>query len=255
MRRLLVAAAIVITMVSLSSSQKVELGVDFGYGFGMTDSVGVNNVSDVTYNMLSWEEVFGSRGTGWKIMGEGTFYLNENFGIMAISGYAWGGGYSTRRESYASILVSTIETSYVPVNIGLKLRGKIGPILPYMYMAPGLYFPQQKETRSASGNPDHILKYSFSTGFGFTAGAGAALTIFGKMGIKVEIAPTYAFADITEYTDSQTDQNNVTTTTTHIFKNNTGALPPSTQDTIYVYGQPRPTFNSVAMKLGVYYSF
>jgi hypothetical protein len=216
----------------------------------MGDSVGSNSVTDAFNNPQKWEDVYGGGGNGWKIMAEGTYYINESFGIIAVSGYSWGGGYSIGSQNGTDPIVYAtkyvIKASYLPVNIGLKLRTRIGNIMPYIYMAPGMYFPQQKETISRSGifaAPDEIINYSFAMGFGFTGGVGAAIMVLDNMGVKLEIVPTYAFANVTKSTDQQ---GNVTTTT--IYKNNTT----NTTDT---HGQPRFTFNSVAMKAGVYYRF
>jgi hypothetical protein len=270
MRTLSFAAVIVAVVVLKSGAQKFEFGIDFGYGLGIGDTlVQTSKVSNNDTSML--ENSYGTRGNGYKIVGQGVLYLNENFGIMAISGYSWGGGYSNSDSVYNSggrILIWYKDvfkwtSSSVSVNLGLKFRTKIGKIMPYVYAAPGLYFPPEKETHSSFsfGDPlpynTTIRTYSFSTGFGFTAGVGAAITVFDRIGVKVEIAPTYAIANITQYIERTTNILGSDTTHTYIFKKN-GANPAPANpapNTTYISGQPRHEFNSLAFKFGVYYSF
>jgi hypothetical protein len=259
MRRFFVAGAIVVSTVSMSSAQKFEFGVDFGYGLGLGDSVGHNSEDDGFGNHIKWEQVYGGRGNGFKTMADLVFYINENFGVIAMSGYSWHGGYSTASQRTTDGLyvnTDSVRSSYVPVNIGLKFRTKMGKITPYMYLAPGLYFPKEKEIYSQVTPglvlPDETYTYSFSAGFGFTAGVGAAIAVTDNIGVKLEITPTYAFANVTQYTDQKSGQ----ATATYVFLNNTATLPKNPPpNTYYQFDQPRHTFNSVALKLGGYIDF
>jgi hypothetical protein len=271
MKTLSFTALIVAFAVLKSSAQKFEFGIDFGYGLGIGDTL-VNSlkVSDNDTTML--ENSYGTRGNGYKITGQGVFYLNENFGIIAMSGYSWSGGYSDTESVYNGLGRALIDykdvfkrtSSCVSVNLGLKFRTRIWKIMPYIYAAPGLYFPQEKETISSfffgsSTDPETTIRtYSFSPGFGFTAGIGAAITVFDRIGVKVEIAPTYAYANVTQYTERTTNiLMGFNTTQTYIFKKNGADPAPANPapNTTYISGQPRHEFNSVAFKLGVYYSF
>jgi hypothetical protein len=260
MMRKLIAAVVMsgVSLVSMSGAQKFEIGIDGGYALGIGDSVGKNCTLDPLFNPLSWEDVYGSQGNGWKIRGEVTCWINDGFGVMAMSGYSWGGGYSTKQKFSSYSISTTVTTSYVPVNLGIKLRSPaMGPIRPYIYVAPGIYFPKKRQkdynTSLAANPPPNVTDFKYSLGFGFTAGVGAVCSLNDRMGIKLDIAPTYAFANVTQFTYGDPYAN--PKTKTYIYKNDTPNLPQSTPETIYLNGQPRHRFISVAAQLGMTYTF
>ena len=177
-------------------------------------------------------------------------FLNENLGIMAMTGYSFLGGYTAEYKSPAGTSETEMNASYIPINIGLKLKAKMGNLSPYVYVAPGLYIPMVSGTYTSSGQTEETATYSFSPGIGFAAGIGAAFMISEKMGFKVEMAPTYAFASCTQIEYTQDGE-----TMTVIFKNNTPVLPDDTATKSYVHGQPRLSFSSVALKAGISLGF
>jgi len=141
MRTLSFAAVIVAFVVLKSGAQKFEFGIDFGYGLGIGDTLArTSAVNDNDTSLM--ENSYGTRGNGYKITGQGVFYLNENFGIIAMSGYSWGGGYSNSdsgintggRVAMAYRDVFKWTSSCVSINLGLKFKTKIWKIMPYLYV-------------------------------------------------------------------------------------------------------------------------
>jgi hypothetical protein len=266
MRKFLLAAAMAVSFVTLSSAQTFEVGIDGGYGLGLGDSVGSKYQYDTNGNVVKWEDLYSSMGKGIKVTGQATFYINESFGIMGMAGYSGkifgigAGGYTTEMSYPTWGNKNTIETSCFQVNLGIKIRGSaMGKIRPYVYIAPGIYFPKREETQAVTGifgtnDPDDKVVYKFSTGLGFTAGLGAVYSLTDNIGIKLEFSPTYAYANITEYTFTQVTGYG-TTTTTYVFTNDATTIPNSTGSKQYRRGQPRRTFNSVALRLGMTYGF
>jgi hypothetical protein len=90
-------------------------------------------------------------------------------------------------------------------------------------------------------------------GLGFTAGVGAAMKVFKGIGVTLEIAPTYAVANVTQYPEERTGN----ATATCIFKKNASNPVPDnpSPNTSYLRGQPRHEFNSVAVNMGVRHGF
>jgi len=250
MRRVYLIVLSAVSMISLSMAQKFEVGFDMGYGIGVGEALKGRNITWDTITATKLEQVYGSGGNGLKLMADFTYFINENFGIMAMTGYSMLGGYSTEYQGPTWTDKQTIKASYIPINIGLKFRAKIGSIMPYVYLSPGLYFPAARGTHTWTGSPDEKTTYSYATGFGFNAGMGAAYRISDKMGIRMEITPTYAFANLTQVTY---EQNGIKHTI--IYKNNMTHLPESTYETQYMPDQPRDSFSSLAIKAGMFFSF
>jgi hypothetical protein len=264
MRKVFIAAGVV-SMVSLAMAQKFEVGVDGGYGFGYGGAlVGDYTVRDTSgYNTvdLKNEQVYASGGTGKKIRGEVAYFLTENVGIMVASGYSMKSSYTTGvTDPYGSILTK-VTTSYLPVNIGLKFRAKMGiggiKVVPYVYVAPGIYFPKKtKDTTYNSGSMSYtgVVTYTYSGGFGVSAGIGAAIMLpllSNRVGIKVEFSPTYAFASPTKYRVQGSSTGLLPTDTTYTYKNNSlhdinGNLPAGV-----AIDQPHDTYCSMAVRVGL----
>lgn len=252
MRKVLMGACVV-SMVSLSMAQHLEVGVDGGYGFGVgTALAGHNSEMDANYMTTKYEEVYLPGGAGLKIGGEVTYFLNENIGIMAASGYSMLGGYSTKNmdQQPSDTVQNTIHSSYLPINIGVKFKTKIGIIEPYCYLAPGVYFPKRDSTSihsSTTGRDTTKITYSYALGWGFSAGIGAVIRVSEKVGIKLEITPTFAFARQSQYVKEFGG-----TTSTYIYKDNMAPIPATNKDnTWYIRNAPRDLYSSVAVKAGV----
>jgi hypothetical protein len=246
MRKVFIGACMV-SMVSLSMAQHLEVAVDGGYGLGVgTAQVGTNMIWDAQYTQTKYEEVYASGGAGIKGMGEVTFFLNDNIGIMAASGYSWPRKYSTESTQPFDTIHDTTESSYLPINIGVKFKAKMGNIEPYLYLAPGMYFPKKISTQihsSLMGRAMTTRTYSYAPGWGVSAGIGAALMLSEMVGIKLEIMSTYAFAKQTKYI--QTTNNH---SETFVYKENTAVLKDPTHD---LHDAPRDSYSSVAVKAGV----
>jgi hypothetical protein len=247
-------AAGVVAIVAMSTAQTLEVGVDGGYGSGAgTAFVGRNDEADqATWTRVKYEQVYASGGKGVKIMGEVVYFITENMGIMIASGYSMNGGYSTLfRDASGSTRMKTT-SRYLPVNAGLKFRSKLGnSIMPYAYVAPGIYFPG-KTMDSTSATLDTIHRtYNYTLGFGVAAGIGTEITLpffSDRATFKVEFAPTYAFAGVTKYTEKVSNAGGTTTTTTFTYKNNTA---PEKLGTNELADRPNESFSSIAIRAGL----
>jgi len=258
MRKVLIAAGIV-SMVSMAMAQKLEVGIDGGYGFGFGGAlVGDNIERDSMGGNLKYEQVYASGGTGIKIIGEVAYFFTENVGIMVVSGYSMKDSYSTELKDPWGSITFKGTTSYLPINIGLKFRAKmeiIGiDVVPYAYVAPGIYFP--KKTDDTTTAADTIMRtYTYGNGgFGVSAGIGAVFVLpilSNRVGIKVEFSPTYAFANPTKLRVQAKHAAGSPTDITYTYKNNTipnsdGSLPPGV-----AIDQPHDSFCSMAVRVGV----
>ncbi|MBN2187939.1 MAG: outer membrane beta-barrel protein [Chitinispirillaceae bacterium] len=249
------AAVMVVSMISLAAAQKLEVGISGGYGLPAgTILVGHKTIIDTsTYTPKTFEEVYSPGGMGWKMTGEVVYYPFENIGIIAIGGYSTGNRYDTiySYENNTNMVADTVTTAHIPLNIGLKIKTKVWILEPYLYVAPGVVFPRKTENSFDSALSVTIKKtYSYSMGFSVTAGLGAAIMVTKKMGIKVEFAPTYAFASPTRFEEERT-QGGITTTRTVKYVINKPIsllLPDETQN------QPHDSFCSMAFRIGLSYT-
>jgi hypothetical protein len=201
--------------------------------------------------MIKFDQVYASEGKGTKIMGEVAFFPFENMGIMVASGYSMKSSYTTLFYDPTGGSLSTKgTTSYMPINIGLKFRAKLGIVEPYAYVAPGIYMPQKTVDSTfptpGGGGMTYTSTYTYALGFGVAAGVGAKVTLpffSDRVGIKVEFAPTYAFANPTKYSEHTSNG-----TTTYTFKNGT---PPNNLAPNEISDQPHDSFCSMAVMAGL----
>jgi outer membrane protein W len=250
MRKVFVGVCMV-SMVSLSMAQHLEVEVDGGYGLGVeTALVGANMIFDAGYTTTKYEEVYASGGAGLKMMGEVTYFLNDNIGIMAASGYSMLGKYATGSVGTSDTTHDTTTSSYLPINIGVKFKAKMGIIEPYLYLAPGMYFPKKISTiihSSITGWDTTKVTYYYALGWGVSAGVGAVLMVSEKVGINLEIMSTYAFAKQTKYVQKGGPKPG-----TYFYKDNTPVLKDDpANNTYYLHDAPLDSYSSVAVKAGV----
>jgi hypothetical protein len=242
--------ACVVSIVSLSTAQHLEVGVNGGYGLGWeTPLMGSNAAKDSTYNYAKYEEVYSPGGAGLKIMGEVTYFLNENMGIMVASGYSTLGGYSMETKQPLDTVHNTIHSGYLPINIGVKFKVKMGIIEPYLYLAPGVYFPKRDSTYihlTDFSRDTTKVTYHYALGWGVSAGIGAVLMVSEKVGITLEVTPTYAFAKQTKYVR---ESRGITKTT--VFQDDKPKLSDNQGSTTYAHDAPHDSYSSVAVKAGV----
>jgi hypothetical protein len=250
MRKVLIAAGVV-SIVSMAVAQRLEVSVDGGYGFGAGTALVGNNVEyDQNWNRVKYEQVYASGGKGTKIMGEVAFFPFENVGIIVMSGYSMEETYSTQFKDISGSITMKGTISYLPINIGLKFRTKMEVIgirvVPYTYVAPGIYLPK-KTVDTITPTYTSNLTYTYGIGFGVSAGIGAEVMLpflSDRFGIKVEFAPTYAFANPTKYTETVPNRHK----TTYTYKNDT---PPEQLATGEIPDQPHDSFCSMAVRAGV----
>jgi hypothetical protein len=89
-------------------------------------------------------------------------------------------------------------------------------------------------------------------GWGFTAGVGAVYSLTDKIGVKLEVSPTYAYANITQstYTEGASAAQKITN-----YMNDATEIPQDQPPDYYLHGQPRDHFNSLDFRLGMCYGF
>jgi hypothetical protein len=255
--RMVCIAAAVVSIVFTAAAQRLEIGIDGGYGLPAgTVLAGHRTVIDTTtYTAKTFEEVYSAAGNGWKMTGQAVWYPFENAGLIAIAGFSTRNRYDTvsMLESGNNKFADTVTTTHIPLNIGVKIKAKIGIVEPYVYVAPGVIFPAKSESSydSTSASAVTVKKtYSFAPGFSVTAGLGVAVMVTPKIGIKTEFSPTYASASPTGYEEVKKDSYG-TTTTTYKYKDNT---PPSQLKPDELQSRPHDSFSSMAFKAGVYFN-
>jgi outer membrane protein W len=185
------------------------------------------------------------------MMGEVTYFLNDNIGIMAASGYSMLGDYSMKKEKPLDTLQNTITSlGYLPINIGVKFKAKMGKMEPYLYLAPGIYFPGKRDSTAVHATDlrrdTTKITTSYSMGWGVFAGIGAVVMVSEKVGIKLKILPTFAFATRSQYVSEYMGAKY-----TYIYKDDRAGLPANTTDTGYGHDAPRDSYSSIAVKAGV----
>jgi hypothetical protein len=251
MRKVLIAVGIV-SMLSMSVAQKLEVGISGGYGLPAgTTLIGHRTIIDtLTYGSKVFEEVYSPGGKGWKMTGEVVYYPFENLGIIAIAGYSTCNRYDTlyKYDNGSNMVTDTATTSHIPLNIGVKIKTKIGIAEPYLYVAPGVIFPTKTETTFDSTTSVTIKKtYSYPMGFSVTAGCGAVIMVTRKIGVKAEFSPTYAYASPSEYEEVRKDTYGTTWRTVK-YKDNTPAPQLAANET---QNRPHDSFCSMAFKVGM----
>jgi len=253
MERHIFVAACVAFICSQSLAKTIEIGFDIGFGLGagqnLVGSISEQNSSGYT---TKYDEVYSSGGNGIKINGSATYYLNDNLGILVVAGGSCFGGYHTKYPAGSEFF---IDSYYGVVNLGLKLKTKMGRVSPYVYIAPGLFFPAESgifdDNRAGYPTESSDISIKYAPGFGFTAGMGVMVALGDRTGLVAELAPTYAFADEKEHTFTSEDGFNSRT----VYLNETSTLPANTGNTTYLHGRPRRSFSSIAPKIGMYFSF
>ena len=107
MRKVLITAGIVL-MVSVVTAQKLEVGIDGGFGFGYgAPLVGDNIELDSSGGILKYEQVYASGGGGVKIRGDVVYFFTENAGIMVASGYSLKSSYTTElKDPFGAITLN-----------------------------------------------------------------------------------------------------------------------------------------------------
>jgi hypothetical protein len=93
-----------------------------------------------------------------------------------------------------------------------------------------------------------VCTYTYPVSFSISAGIGVTVMLSDKLGLKVEFAPTYAFANPTGYKDEITDANGNTMKTTYTYKNDT---PPAQLGVGQVADQPHDSYCSMSVRGGL----
>jgi hypothetical protein len=238
---------LILFAVSLSFSG-VEIGIGAGYGIPAGGELYGSMVeTDASYNVTDVEHKYWSGGNGLKIDLDLAYFLNDNFGIMLATGYALLGGVTMEYTDPNGTIKDEMKSSYLPVNLGVKVKtaGKDGCL--YAYMTPGIYIPSMKgETDDAGQITESTLK--FDIGVGVSSGMGLVFNLSEALGIKVELNSTYAHAKVNEL--EETDPSGQKTTEKYV--NNTADADLGTDE---YSGKFNMTFSSINLKVGAVIGF
>ena len=239
-----------------------EIGVNLGYGFksgsllgdayGLIPDAEYDKTNDTTY--VKYNDLYTAFGNGLKFDLYGTYYFNDNIGLMFITGFSFLGGFSAEQSRRVGTTTRIdkykFTSNYIPLNLGLKFRTQMGKFEPYLYLAPGMYIP----ITHGHFNDTIDVSMKLTPAWGFTSGIGGIIQLTEKFGLSFECTPTYSFARLKEYTEEMSGVK-----TTVVFKKDEANLPKTvisgTEVTAYEHGGPRYAFSSIAAKIGVVVRF
>lgn len=254
--------AIVLMFVGEVLAAGFQLSFGGGYGFAAgRQYVGSNYEMDTDTTYESWKDVRSSFGSGIKFDLDATILFNDNFGLIMGTGISILGGFKLEGKDPTSESTQKMRGNYLPITVGLKLQAGNGKLLPYVYIAPGLFIPlgvKGEYTYKEEGLPEEKNETTtkFALGLGVSSGLGFLLNLSNSFGIKFECAPTYAFARLKETTMEYDDGSKAT----FIYKKNEEDLPDDDIDdpddiTYYYHGAYMYSFSSIAAKVGLLLSF
>jgi hypothetical protein len=255
-----------IVLIVVSLAAPVFCGFQIGLGTGYGFSAGghyqeISSTEDAASVQTAREAAFVSLGNGLKLDFEAAFFFNENFGVMLATGYSLLGGYKVEAKDPGESLTGEYESSFIPLNLGIKIKTGLGRVLPYAYVAPGLMFPSVTSTVTGFTNGGkREYTYDYGTGMGIASGMGAAMNLTGRISAKIEFFFHYAFAALNEEKEVITDPSNNSTTviTKYVDKPRNQVLPAVTSGTTTIRENNdmiQKTFSSAGLKLGVMLDF
>jgi hypothetical protein len=281
MRKALLTAVVVTATVSSAMAASFELGINTGYGFGMGS--GYSEISNRAYKDVEVEDedgnitsereyseykaIYQSAGKGIKLDVNADLFLNDNFGITLLTGISTLAKYedidNNLTEDEESENKTTAKASYIPFNLGVKLKADLDKFTPYAYVAPGVAIILGAQSESSVANQDTSYtgvptEYSYSLGFAVNSGFGLQFNVSDKIGIKAEFAPTVGFARLKQVVSTDEDGN----TETYIFE--TGAElteddisdeEDGYHDTYYSHSNQRISLSNSAIKIGIQIAF
>jgi len=249
-----------------------ELGISGGYG---TSAGGLLQTTNSTYDantptgggLTDIQHSYVSLGNGLKLDADLTLFVSDNLGVMLASGFSTMGGYTREHTSQDVMMTPPVQytkielaSSYLPINLGLKFRAPLGSMMPYAYVAPGLYVPVSVEETGTNNTSDWTTTYAFDMGFGFSSGIGIVAGGGSNVSFKIEINANYAFAAINQTTEVLTDkQTGQQATYITNFVNNNANLKDrvtvGTTTTDESAGKFQFSFSSIAIKAGFIVGF
>jgi len=229
-----------------------QLSFGGGYGFGAGRYyVGYNNDMGPTDGITEWKDVYASLGNGIKLDIDGTYLLNDNFGIMFGTGFSMLGGYRTENVTQIYTASRKIIGNFVPITAGLKFYTGKGNVMPYLHVAPGVFIPVGVHGESEYNDSTTEISRKYVPGFCISSGIGLLLKVTNVVGLKMECTPFYGLSRIKEET---LKRSNGTESTTIYLKDEENLPSPSNNKT-YTHGGPTHSFSSIAAKMGVVLSF
>lgn len=263
-----------ILLLSISSfvHSEIDVGINLGYGFGINGTQGDNILPSADFEGSStidgdehydkYKDEYTSLGNGLKFGVDGTFYIAENFGVLAGIDLSFAGKTSadTKNENVDLNVTTTSEyeivANHLAINVGLKIKTDIDIFTPYIVVAPGLYIPFGVDgSETIKIEPGITTKDEFeikyAAGFGIKTILGAKIKLSDGIDLKAELTPNFASARVKEKITTDEDGNK----TTIIYEKNEENLPLDKTNTFYEHGGPKHSFNSFGINIGVNFSF
>lgn len=257
----MIKKSFIIALVLLFAGELFALGfqLSFGGGYGFSadkEDYGANYEMNADGEYTEYKDLLASYGNGIKFDFDATILFNDNVGLKMGTGFSMLGGFKSERNSTVSTYESKLTANYLPITVGLKLQAGNGNILPYVYVAPGIFIPIAVHRNRVSKSdmlPESKSEttYKFALGFGVSSGLGLLIKLSDVIGIKFECAPTYASARLKEYTIEDDDGTKSKT----IYKKDAKDIPEDTLETRYIRGAPMYSFSSIAAKVGISLDF
>jgi hypothetical protein len=281
--KLLALVAVVFLASAQTNAGGFDLAIDLGYGFG---AAGNNwDFMDPEEGLASYERSYSSTGeafyteykdeyvsmgSGLKVGIDATAFVTDNLGIMVNAGLSLLGGFSVEQnvrypDGNTSEYTIKGTSNYVPLALGLKVQGKQGVFMPYAYLAGGIVIPfavvvEGEDVDSDEPTETNELEISLVPGLNVSGGIGAKLMFSDNVGLKLECAPNFAFARIKEVRATLQSWNSSTNSYeydyfTVKYEKNEEDLPDGSETIAHTHGGPKVSFSSIAVKLGVVFSF
>jgi len=205
---------------------EIQLRPMIGYGFGIHQKeMGTDKEIDTSGKTTKNENIYYSGGAGLNF-GLGVLIgLTENLGVELGGGYVLGSEKDIDKETDNSTSPVTTDvlknkSSYIPIDITLKVKGNSGQITPYVGFGPTIAVGGKTiKTYSGKGVVTYEAEYetTYNIGFGWNAVLGADYKISDSMSLSLSlflhtVGLKPSKKKVTKYTINGTDMMNTLTT-------------------------------------------
>jgi len=198
MKKILIALTIIMFSTSFIIAGQIQIRPMVGYGFGVHQrETGTEQVIDTSGVTTKNENIYYSGGAGLNF-GLGILIgLTENLGVELGGGYVLGSEKEVYKETDNSTSPVTTEvyknkSSYIPIDITLKIKGKSDQIIPYIGFGPTIAVGGKIITtysmEQGSNTAEKEWETTFNTGFGWNAVLGADYKINDSISLSLALA-------------------------------------------------------------------
>lgn len=280
MKKILIALTIIMFSTSFIIAGQIQIRPMVGYGLGvhqqtivMQDGgvgVGAEVEIDTTGTKTKDANIYYSGGAGLNF-GLGILIgLTENLGVELGGGYVLGSEKEVYKKTDNSTSPVTTESyknksSYIPIDVTLKIMKELGQITPYVGFGPTIAVAGKTiMTYKKESNVTEEIEweYTYNTGFGWNAVLGADYKMSDSMSIFLsltlhEVALRLDTGKKTKHTIDGTDQlAGQTTSQKEIeFKEDNPDNPSATPNDPTVQNTFALSFSSLDIRLGIAIGF